>query len=493
MRRGIKGRTARVLAVIALALVMGAATCQAGTKGLLVFHLDFNTLQFREETISNLLERAAADGYNAILWEVENKVRWECCPEVAAHDAYAKEDFRRLLDRARRLGLEPIPLMQTFGHAEYVLGCERYRSMRECPERKNCYCVSSPDVRRFQKRLLLEYIELFGPDVKRFHLGGDEAYGYGSCATCRAREPLALYIEHLDAISEELTARQIRPIVWHDMLQHFDKSCASFALLPKRYGIWYWEYYVRRYQTWSKQAEETLCREAVAGREIVFCAASQCYRDDPFLVKYGLHRANIAEAADVCRRCGLSGLCLTSWSVHTGSKTLQMPLMDFAAKEYRTHDPAAHWQAVVRANFGDASPDALDALTGWDDDLGNIDGRYGKYKDAAIPAAGLVESVACSPEKRGDYARRANLVLDRVEGALDELRKVPSGKRTDLLRLALEAGELKRDFHRAQLVRLETGRPVGVSVDRARDFYSREQSESTVERSLRRVYDPLKR
>ena len=36
-------------------------------------------------------------------------------------DAFTKREFREILDEADRLRLEPIPLLQTFGHAEYVL------------------------------------------------------------------------------------------------------------------------------------------------------------------------------------------------------------------------------------------------------------------------------------------------------------------------------------------------------------------------------------
>ena len=49
-------------------------------------------------------------------------------------DAFSKEAFRELLVECHDLGLEPIPLLQTIGHAEYVLKHEKYRHLRELPD-----------------------------------------------------------------------------------------------------------------------------------------------------------------------------------------------------------------------------------------------------------------------------------------------------------------------------------------------------------------------
>ena len=87
----------------------------------LALHLDFNSLQLKREAVVKVLRSAAARGYNAILWEIEDKVKWETCPECVHPEAFTKAEFKAILAEAKRLGLAPIPLFQTFGHAEYVL------------------------------------------------------------------------------------------------------------------------------------------------------------------------------------------------------------------------------------------------------------------------------------------------------------------------------------------------------------------------------------
>lgn len=457
--------------------------------GLLALHLDFNTLQFRKETVLALLRQAAADGYNAVLWEIENKVRWECCPEAVAPNSFTKDEFRALLAEAKRLGLEPIPLMQTFGHAEYVLGCEKYRHLRERPERKNCYCPSNPESRKFLKRLLHEYLELFGDDVKRFHLGGDEAYGYGSCAACKPRDAVELYVEHLEAVAEELRARGIRPAVWHDMLKHFDKTCQSFSRLSKDFTIFYWEYFTEYVQK-SEAVLSALRHEAAAGREIVVCPSIQCFCDDPFLVRYGMHRANVADMAGVSRRNGFAGLCVTSWSCHSGLKTLQLPLIDFAAIEYRNPSREANWCAVVRKHFGELPAAALDDLTEWDWSMFPIEGRYSDYKDNALPPPDKIEAAVKDERDRKDFADKVRKIIGDTEAGLGAV-KGATCELTPMAKLAVEAGELKLAYHRAQLNRI-LGEAVGeVPLQRTRAFYEREQPADTAWQSTRRTYIPV--
>lgn len=456
---------------------------------MLAFHLDFNTLQFKREAIVEILEKISAAGYNAVLWEIEDKVRWETCPEVSSPGAFSKEEFRKILAKAKELGLEPIPLMQTFGHAEYVLSREMYKPLRERPDRKNCYCPSNPRCRTFLKQLLHEYLDLFGSDVRRFHLGGDEAYGYGSCEKCKGRDAVGLYVEHLEAVAAELRERRIRPAVWHDMLKHFDKTCRSFARLPGDFTICYWEYFTD-YESRSEEILASLRREASAGREIVVCPSIQCYCDDPFLVRYGMHRANVADMADVCRENRFAGLCVTSWSVHSGLKKLQFPLIDFAAMEFRSPNREVNWRTAFRSHFGDLPLSALDDLTEWTPDIRLIDGRYSDYKDSALPRADKIEETVKDEQSRKTHADKICNVLKSVERGLGEIRNAKSIL-TPMARLAVEAGELKLSYHRAQLDRLFRKPVDDLPIKRMREFYECEQPPATAWHSVRRVCIPI--
>lgn len=85
-----------------LSLCLLAASVIRADQPRLIFHIDLNVSQLKGATVSNLLEQAAADGYNAILWEVEDKVRWENAPHAV--DAFQKRSSVSCFGRRSRSG-----------------------------------------------------------------------------------------------------------------------------------------------------------------------------------------------------------------------------------------------------------------------------------------------------------------------------------------------------------------------------------------------------
>lgn len=416
---------------------------------MLVFHIDLNTVALRRETISALLRFVAACGYDSILWEVEDKVRWETCPECAHPDAFTKEEFREILDEAKSLGLAPIPLLQTFGHAEYVLSHEKYRAWRELPEKKDCYCVSRADVRDFLKAWLHEYLELFGDGVKFFHLGGDEAYSFGKCPVCAVRDRMELYVEHLKAVAGELLEKGIRPGCWCDMLLAGDDEKAV-AQIPADFVIWHWDYYYGcRNRPVSRWSDKTRFLQA-HGYDVVFCGASQCGGEDPFLPRYEWHSQNLAASAKLVNGDGLLGLCVTSWSIRGSLKAEQYPLIDYAARCFRNPglDAEAEFSAVCRRFFGDVTPAQLFDLTDWDHFyLAGIEGRsWNAYKDASVPMKGQFAYVLATQGRDApNFAERrletVAALLRRTEAAASAMRQA-RGK-TALLDVLLQGADLR--------------------------------------------------
>ncbi len=470
------------------------AVSWAADGPLLVFHLDFNISTLNKAAILKTLDHVAQQGYNAILWEIEHAVKFDCCPEVASPDAFTKDEFRAILAAAKKRGLAPIPLMQTFGHGEYVMAHDRFKPLRERLDRKDCYCSSNPDVRKFQKALLHEYLELFGPDVKRFHLGGDEAWVFRSCAKCKARNPSELYVEHLADVAQELRAKKIRPGVWHDMLRRFDETGANYAALPKDFAIWFWDYGTYEKDAWARGQEAALRRELAAGRDVIYCGSIRSFIDSPFIVRYGFHRANLAESIGYARQEKLTGYCVTSWMIHQSSLELQWPLIDFAAKRYRKPgaDAAADWREIVAGYFGGAvSVENLDALTEWDTGLVGADARYGTYKDGAIPSTGgIAERIATW--KPGEAEKTAALVRGLTEKArrpLSALRRARAANASPFVKLALDAAELKIACQEMMADALSTQKLSTVSFpcERARDFYRREMGEHSAQRAIERI------
>ncbi len=342
-------------------LIVTLVTCLAATlmnfsfaqnekksvKQLIVLHIDLNSVALKESYLKKWLKKAADMGYNAILWEVEGKIKWETCSECTDKDAFSKDTFKDILKYSRSLGLEPIPLLQTVGHAEYVLRHKKYFSFREDSDRYDCYATCKPEVRKFIKSWIKEYLELFG-DIKYFHLGGDEAYVFATSPECatRAKEigKGKLYAEYMEDIAKPLLDKGIRPCIWNDMIMRYPNDISA---IPKRFVIWDWNYWdgdtvPNKVMVWDKVkrlSKEELSPEDIKnypgiidkngnlkpfytvdvlkrlGYDVVLCSSSRSHGDAVFAGRQNLHSSNIIGAAKKAVEDNLLGTCVTSWAV----------------------------------------------------------------------------------------------------------------------------------------------------------------------------------
>ena len=209
---------------------------------MIAFHFDFNFAHFRIDYLKEQLRYLRSNSYDTIIWELENAVRFDTAPAVAAHDAVSKEEFAELLEYSRSLGFRNVPLLQTLAHTEYVLIHKEYAHLSE-GDSGTMYCSSNPELYSFLEKWLNEYCELFY-DAPFFHIGCDEARMIGeSCPECRdfVRDhgTSALLIKHICRVHGILQKKNIRSAIWADMLvAHREKICE----LPRDLILFEWRY-----------------------------------------------------------------------------------------------------------------------------------------------------------------------------------------------------------------------------------------------------------
>lgn len=330
------------------------------------FHVDMNMAQFRRDYLEKWLKKLARIGYDTILWEVEDNIKWETCPECASPDAFAKDEFREILKFSRSLGLEPIPLLQTIGHCQYVLRNEKYQHLCEVPGNFWQYCPRHPELLPFLKKWVAEYLDLFG-EVRYFHLGADEAAHLGKCDKCRefvqAHSVSELYIEHVNAVSAGVLERGVTPVIWADMvlthpeaLEKLSRKITLFDWYYKTYrgvgGVHVWgetqkaitkaheipAEIRKKYDRHLYPFSDELSREpdpfysasflAEQGFEVVGCPASSCSGDNVFSPLHWLHVVNTFDwfRKDVSAK--LKGTLVTSWTVRIVPWELQLSAID---------------------------------------------------------------------------------------------------------------------------------------------------------------------
>lgn len=62
---------------------------------------------------------------------------------ITAGNAYSKEDIEEILSFAKSNELDVIPLVQTFGHVEFILKLKKFADLREVPESPQALCPSN--------------------------------------------------------------------------------------------------------------------------------------------------------------------------------------------------------------------------------------------------------------------------------------------------------------------------------------------------------------
>lgn len=425
---------------------------------LCIYHVDLNFVNIRPAYLRKWLRAIADMGYNAVLWELEDKVKWETCPDAIWPEAMSKAEFRVILDEASDLGLEAIPLLQTVGHAEYMLKHSTYSHMRELPYRHDCYCTEKPETREFLKGLIAEYLDLFG-DIRRFHLGGDEAYAFAQCPDCSSKAEYighnALYARHIMDISAPIRDRDVRPGIWGDMVLGHPEQMDS---IPTVLDIWDWNYWdqdgpLEQVRVWGKgmfkredltdgileQFPEILTREGTLngfytsdalqrmGHDVILCSAARSAGDSFFCPRTHLHARNIAGAARKAASSDLLGTCVTDWAIRLNSWETHRTFLPLAPVLLR--EPPADvdetLESVCLTLFGCDATLFLEAV----DRISSVTFPFSQAHSTAVQWNGMKDSLPapqgyiCRLLEEWERGGRLEKELQAIDGIIDQIAK----------------------------------------------------------------------
>ncbi len=191
---------------------------------------------------------------NAVLWEWEDKLPFSTDLDIRHPLAFTEQETARLVSLCEELGMETIPLVQTFGHLEFVLKHPRYKHLRENfavhePEKTLDICPLHPETLPLLERMI-DDMARFHPRSRYIHVGGDEVYTIGTCPACKEfvekrgkgdadKGRGILYVTHINKIVDIVKARGKIPMIWHDYLLKYP---AHLDALDKDVIIVYWRY-----------------------------------------------------------------------------------------------------------------------------------------------------------------------------------------------------------------------------------------------------------
>ncbi|NXJ04744.1 HEXDC Hexosaminidase, partial [Odontophorus gujanensis] len=231
-------------------------------------HLDLKGAAPRVSYLEQLFPLLSRLGANGILIEYEDMFPFKGELEVLKSPyAYSEEDIEWIQQLAELHKLEVVPLVQTFGHVEFILKHAKYQHLREVERFPNSFNPHVPDTLALLKVILSQVMEKHRRS-SWIHIGADEV-GRGFCGiqtlsgARRAEHPQpqmqvfhlgegkdsrnwmshnkgdtgTMYLNHIKEVLDFISTqyRGLRVLMWDDMLRKISVG----ALQGEGMGMWH--------------------------------------------------------------------------------------------------------------------------------------------------------------------------------------------------------------------------------------------------------------
>jgi hypothetical protein len=178
----------KLIPVLLLIFSLNAVAAQQAKSPFAVrgFHLDLRIQVMTMPALKAFALKLSQNGMNTLVMEWEGTYPFEKHPLIPNRYAYSKQEIKNFIRYCDSLGIDVIPLQQSFGHVEYILRHQRYKNLREDQKDVSQVCPLETDG---DKALFTDlYTELAATHTSKYiHIGGDETYLLGHGAKCKAK------------------------------------------------------------------------------------------------------------------------------------------------------------------------------------------------------------------------------------------------------------------------------------------------------------------
>lgn len=190
-------------------------------------HLDLKGAPPKISHYEKLFPLLEALGATGILLEYEDMFPYTGkIKNISALNCYTKDDINTINALAIKSNLAIIPLVQTFGHLEFVLKLNEFSHLREVPEYPQVICPTHTATLDLIIDML-DQIIMAHPQIKLIHIGADEVYNIGQCQRCfDALSTLnwsknQLFLEHVLTVAKKIKTKYnyLRVLMWDDQFR----------------------------------------------------------------------------------------------------------------------------------------------------------------------------------------------------------------------------------------------------------------------------------
>lgn len=341
-------------------------------------HFDTKHHLDRTEYYYRAIDKLARYKINAVIWEIEDKLRYTRRPEIASPNAISKQEMEAICRYAKERNIEISPLVQGLGHAGFIL--KHHWELRENPNSDWEFCPSDPKTYELQFDLYEDALEAM-PYGRYLHVGGDEITAIGIDQRCKdtGKSAFELQMIWLKKVSEFAVQHNRIPIFWDDMplkngglwetilgddsgevlekKWNTEKLDRAIDLFPKECIYMRWNY-----GDATKPAHVRLLNWYHEKGLKVMGATAAAAGDSPFLPRGNSKIANIKGFTKLVAENKLEGILATTWD--DGSPHTETVWRGWIAQGEFAWNPSARdvetlKKAHAQREFGFAPQDSL--------------------------------------------------------------------------------------------------------------------------------------
>lgn len=277
-------------------------------------------------------EELAPRGINTLILRVDYAYEYESHPELRDSIALSKSDVKKLVEAAKKNGIEIIPQINLLGHQSWagkthsllrvypefdetpwVKMPEKYQWPNEDGLYCKSYCPLHPGVHKVVFALVDEICTAF--ESTAFHAGMDEVFyiGEAKCPRCSGHDKAELFANEVRKIRDHLAYNNRRLWIWGDRLidgkqtgmgiweASMNNTHRAIDMIPKDVMICDWHY---------ERPDKTAVYFAMKGFDVVTCP----WRRPDVAASQMADMINFRQTATPIMKDRYKGIVQTVWS-----------------------------------------------------------------------------------------------------------------------------------------------------------------------------------
>ncbi|XP_039205656.1 hexosaminidase D-like isoform X2 [Crotalus tigris] len=213
-------------------------------------HLDLKGAAPKVSYLEQIFPLFSKMGANGVLIEYEDMFPFKGELEILRSPyAYSEEDIAKIQELAGLNKLEIIPLVQTFGHVEFILKHDKYRHLREVERFPNSFNPHLPETLALLKALLTQVLSKH-PHSSWVHIGADEVFHLGEGADSKnwmshnGGDTGKMYLNHIREVVHFIASQPwgLQVLLWDDMLRKVGIAAIQDSGIAKHASPVLWFY-----------------------------------------------------------------------------------------------------------------------------------------------------------------------------------------------------------------------------------------------------------